>query len=150
MFELSIDYSRLTSFLLLVEFLNRIRKRFLVSVFDDSLSFRTLSQEKRHNTRPLSRRVQFLLLLYYYKFEATILLATTIHPTVTSLKRGRRILLRPWLSTGPRNGQQKSFLFWAHARKGVALLIDTWLNDHLKPGTFSPARWFTTRGVDPC
>lgn len=148
MFELSIDYSRLTSFLLLVEFLNWIRKRFLVSVFD-SLSFRTLSQGKRHNTRPLSRRVQFLL-LYYYKFEATILLATTIHPTVTSLKRGRRILLRPWLSTGPRNGQQKSFLFWAHARKGVVLLIDTWLNDHLKPGTFSPARWFTTRGVDPC
>lgn len=95
MFELSIDYSRLTSFLLLVEFLNRKRKRFLVSVFDDSLSFRTLSQGKRHNTRPLSRRVQFLLLLYYYKFEATILLATTIHPTVTSLKRGKRILLRP-------------------------------------------------------
>lgn len=118
-FKLSIDemdYNRLTSsLLLLVEFLkNRFLNR-ISNQFSWRLAFERSSQEKRHNARPL--------------FATSPIppppTATNSKPRfssrhssnrVTSLKRGRRILLRPWLSTGRFLSANETRLFFKHTR----------------------------------
>ena len=129
------DYNRLTSsLLLLVEFLkNRFLNR-ISNQFSWRLAFERSSQEKRHNARPL--------------FATSPIppppTATNSKPRfssrhssnrVTFLKREKKNPLTTVTFNRPLPPRQRnSSLFQAHARKRVALLIDTWLNDHLKRG----------------
>lgn len=126
------DYNRLTSFLLLlVEFL---KNRFLNRISNQFSRFRTLVTGKEAQRASPFRDESNSSSTYCHKFEATILFSPFIQPCHVSEKRKKNPLTTVTFNRPLPLRQRNSSLFQAHARKRVALLIDTWLNDHLKRG----------------
>lgn len=130
------DYNRLTSFLLLlVEFLkNRFLNRISNQFSWQFSRFRTLVTGKEAQRASPFRDESNSSSTYCHKFEATILFSPFIQPCHVSEKRKKNPLTTVTFNRPLPLRQRNSSLFQAHARKRVALLIDTWLNDHLKRG----------------